>query len=60
MRHGLRRKGMILLAGSIRLAEELPQASLKVIEDCGYLPHAEQPEQFMQAVRSFLETIPEG
>jgi pimeloyl-ACP methyl ester carboxylesterase len=47
-------------ANSIRLAGELPRASLKVIENCGHLPHEELPEQFMQAVRSFLETLPEG
>jgi pimeloyl-ACP methyl ester carboxylesterase len=46
-------------ADSIRLAGELPHASLKVIQDCGHLPHEEQPEEFMQAVRSFLETLPE-
>jgi pimeloyl-ACP methyl ester carboxylesterase len=44
-------------ADSIRLAGELPHASLKVIEDCGHLPHEEQPEQFMNVVRSFLETL---
>jgi pimeloyl-ACP methyl ester carboxylesterase len=47
-------------ADSIRLAGELPDATLTVVEDCGHLPHEEQPEAFMEAVRSFLETISEG
>ena len=47
-------------ADSIRLANELPNASLQVIEDCGHLPHEEQPAAFMEAVRNFIETIPQG
>jgi len=39
---------------SVRLAEELPQAELAVIPDCGHLPQEECPELFLQAVRDFL------
>lgn len=39
---------------SLRLAEELPNATLNVITESGHLPHEEQPEDFMQAVIKFL------
>jgi hypothetical protein len=45
-------------AESNRLAGELPKASLWAIENCGYPPYEEQPEAFMGAACSFLETIP--
>lgn len=43
---------------SLRLASELPNASLKVIEQSGHLPHEEKPVEFMQAVTEFLSTLP--
>jgi pimeloyl-ACP methyl ester carboxylesterase len=39
---------------SIRLAGEIPNADLVIIEQCGHLPHEEQPEEFMQAVTNFI------
>jgi len=39
---------------SIRLAEELPNASLVVIPQSGHVPHEEKPAEFMQAVYEFL------
>jgi len=39
---------------SIRLASDLPNAELVIIEESGHLPHEEQPEEFMKAVQSFL------
>ena len=39
---------------SLRLAEELPNAALAVIPQCGHLPHEECPDEFMQAVQDFL------
>ena len=42
---------------SIRLYEELPNAVLAVIPDCGHVPHEESPELFMQAVDSFLDSL---
>jgi len=39
---------------SIRLAGELPNAELVVIQESGHLPHEEQPDEFMNAVKSFL------
>jgi pimeloyl-ACP methyl ester carboxylesterase len=40
---------------SIRLAGELPHASLVVIPDCGHLPQEECPEEFMNALREYFE-----
>ena len=31
-----------------RLAKDLPNAQIKVIEDCGHIPHEEQPEQTLR------------
>ncbi|MGC8856302.1 MAG: alpha/beta fold hydrolase [Anaerolineae bacterium] len=42
---------------SLRLADELPNAQLVVIPQCGHLPHEEHPDLFMQAVTDFLETL---
>jgi pimeloyl-ACP methyl ester carboxylesterase len=39
---------------SARLADELPDARLVVIENCGHVPHEECPEEFLAAVRAFL------
>ncbi len=39
---------------SLRLAEELPNAVLQVIAQCGHVPHEECPAEFMQAVTEFL------
>ncbi|HET9495291.1 MAG TPA: alpha/beta hydrolase [Chloroflexia bacterium] len=41
-------------AQSVRLAGELPNATLVVVPDCGHLPHEECPEDFMRAVREFV------
>jgi pimeloyl-ACP methyl ester carboxylesterase len=42
---------------SLRLADELPNAELKVIAQSGHLPHEEKPIEFMQAVTEFLSTL---
>ena len=42
---------------SIRLARELPCAELVVVPDCGHLPHEEQPQAFLVAVRKFLKRV---
>jgi len=39
---------------SIRLAGELPDASLEVIPNAGHVPHEEQPQPFIKAVRNYL------
>ena len=42
---------------SLRLADELTNAELKVIAQSGHLPHEEKPVEFMQAVTEFLSTL---
>jgi pimeloyl-ACP methyl ester carboxylesterase len=42
---------------SIRLARELPCAELVVVPDCGHLPHEEQPDAFLVAIRKFLKKV---
>ena len=44
---------------SIRLADELPNAELVVVPNCGHVPQEECPDLFLQAVTNFLreETI---
>lgn len=44
-------------ADSIRLADELPNATLEVIAGAGHIPHEEQPQQFMEAVSRFVREI---
>jgi pimeloyl-ACP methyl ester carboxylesterase len=44
-------------ADSIRLYRELPNASLEVIQNAGHVPHEEQPQPFIEAVTSFINTI---
>ena len=45
---------------SVQLAGKLPNASLQVIQNAGHLPHEEQPEAFMEAFISFINTIKLG
>ena len=42
---------------SLRLAEELPNATLNVIAESGHLPHEEKPSEFMQAILAFLSEL---
>ena len=39
---------------SIRLSEELPNATLEIISNTGHLPNEEKPEEFAQIVSGFL------
>jgi len=45
---------VVATADSIRLAGELPNAQLVVIEDCGHLPNEEKSQEFLTAVAGFL------
>jgi pimeloyl-ACP methyl ester carboxylesterase len=40
---------------SVRLADEIQNAELVVIAQCGHVPHEECPTEFMQAVTDFLK-----
>ena len=42
---------------SIRLAGEIKNSSLVVIDDAGHLPHEEQPQLFLEAVIDYLRKI---
>ncbi|MGH7236111.1 MAG: alpha/beta fold hydrolase, partial [Nitrospiraceae bacterium] len=42
------------------MAENIPGARLEIIPHAGHLSNLEQPEAFNDAVRSFLETLPQG
>jgi pimeloyl-ACP methyl ester carboxylesterase len=44
---------------SLRLADELSNAELRVISQCGHLPQEECPAEFMQALTNFLGTLQE-
>jgi pimeloyl-ACP methyl ester carboxylesterase len=37
----------------LRLANELPNARLEVMRECGHIPHEEQPEQTLRAIKTF-------
>ena len=39
---------------SIRLANELPNADLAVIENCGHAPQEECPDKFMEVLKEFM------
>ena len=39
---------------SIRLANELTNADLTMIPDCGHLPQEEKPQEFVAAVVDYL------
>jgi hypothetical protein len=37
-----------------KFVEELPNAELQWIEECGHVPHLEQPKETAEAIASFL------
>lgn len=39
---------------SIQLAKDLPNSILRIIHQCGHVPHEECPDEFMQVVEEFL------
>jgi pimeloyl-ACP methyl ester carboxylesterase len=45
---------------SIRLAEELPNAELVVIPNCGHVPQEECPQAFLAAVEAFVADLTRG
>jgi pimeloyl-ACP methyl ester carboxylesterase len=49
---------VVPLEQSLRLASEIPGAELAIIEHCGHLPQEECPQAFLQAVMSFLASLP--
>jgi len=45
-------------AQSVRLVEELPNAELVVVPECGHVTQEEKPEAFVAAVSDFLARLP--
>lgn len=45
---------VVATSDSIRVAGELPNAQLVVIENCGHLPNEEKSQEFLTAVAGFL------
>ncbi len=39
---------------SVRLAQEIPNAELAIITDCGHIPQEEQPERFLEVLTEFI------
>jgi pimeloyl-ACP methyl ester carboxylesterase len=48
---------IVPLERSFRVAEEMPNARLEIIQQCGHLPHEECPEAFLAAVEPFISTL---
>lgn len=44
---------IVPLAFGKRLARDLPNASIDIIEECGHIPQEEEPEQTVTAIRGF-------
>jgi pimeloyl-ACP methyl ester carboxylesterase len=55
----MRKKALVALGTeeNVRLADEIPDARLVVISECGHVPQEECPEPFMQAVTEFLSAL---
>lgn len=45
----------MLIKGSVMLAEQIPNAKVEIIPECGHSPQWERPELFNQALRGHLE-----
>lgn len=50
---------IVPLENSLQLAQDMPDAQLTVIENCGHLPQEECPIEFMAALNQFLTSIME-
>lgn len=52
----------------VRFVDEMPDARLVWVEECGHVPHLEQPDETAKAIVSFVKdgnpakvcTVPEG
>jgi pimeloyl-ACP methyl ester carboxylesterase len=51
---------IVPLENSLRLAEDIPGASLAVLENCGHVPQEECPTAFMLALINFITDLPKG
>jgi pimeloyl-ACP methyl ester carboxylesterase len=44
-------------ADSLRLAEDIPGAQLAVFPACGHVPHEECPQDFLNSVEPFIDSL---
>jgi pimeloyl-ACP methyl ester carboxylesterase len=51
---------VVPLAVGKRLAEEMPNARLEVLAECGHVPHEERPEETARLIGSFLAGLGTG
>jgi pimeloyl-ACP methyl ester carboxylesterase len=49
---------LVPMEDSVRLAEELPNAQLAMILQCGHIPQEECPGPFLEAVLGFVSSMP--
>jgi pimeloyl-ACP methyl ester carboxylesterase len=42
---------------SIQVAEAIPQAQLQILPNCGHVPQQECPDEFLEVVDSFLQSL---
>jgi pimeloyl-ACP methyl ester carboxylesterase len=49
---------VVPLKHSVRVADELPNATLAILEQCGHLPQEECPDAFLRSVTTFLQELP--
>ena len=45
---------IVPLEVGIKLRRTLPNSSLRLVEECGHMPHEEQPESTLRLMRDFL------
>jgi len=48
---------IVPVENSRRLAKEIPNATLSILENCGHLPQEECPEAFLRTIEKFLQSI---
>ncbi|MDA0328204.1 MAG: alpha/beta fold hydrolase [Gemmatimonadetes bacterium] len=53
-----RQDRVVPLSNGRRLAAELPQATLTILDECGHLPPEELPEESLAALENFLDDHP--
>jgi pimeloyl-ACP methyl ester carboxylesterase len=46
---------LVPVQNGVMLSERIPGAQLRLLEDCGHLPHLERPHELAQAVLDFLK-----
>lgn len=55
--HGSRDR-LVPVSNSRRLADLVPNTKLVELQDCGHTPQEELPSQFIDAVKSYMASLP--